>query len=810
MMYVEVIFNLQIEKSFTYRVPPEFSPDISIGKRVLAPFGRRELTGIVVKMLDSDQGIECKDVIDILDDKALISQELLELTHWMAEYYMCGWGQTLNLTLPKGLDKKSDIFVNTVESSESDLAELTENQRHLYDLIAMDPGKTTASYKKKFGTGSFDYSIRLLEKKRFITLNKHLVSGRVRKKIIRYLTIPNVFEQNLSAIRKSDDLTKILLPMKGKTLAYLDFREQTGLLPGRIKTLLSQGVLEGSEGEIYRTYETVYKEKKSKITLNKEQRKSLEQIYSALRNEQFGVFLLHGVTGSGKTQVYLEAIRFAIAKKKSAIVLIPEITLTPQTVGRFNNFFPGLIYIFHSRMSLGERYDTWRKVAESETSIVIGPRSSLFLPVKNLGIIVVDEEHDGSYKQESPAPRYHARDTAIFRARLNNASVILGSATPSMESTYNAQRGKYKKLTLEKRVANLEMPVVHVVSLQKSNGQERKSHIFSSLLYEKIQDRLDKREQIILLQNRRGFSSFMQCEDCGYTSKCPHCDIYLTFHTSTNQLLCHYCGYNTLSISNCPKCSGIQIKYMGAGTEQIEQDLTRLFKGVRVLRMDIDTTSVKGAHDRILHSFKEGHADILLGTQMISKGLDFENVSLVGVISADIGITLPDFRTGERVFQLLTQVAGRSGRKKKRGEVVIQTGMKNHYAIKYARRHDYHGFYHAERDYREESNYPPFSKIIKIGITAADKRIASQSAQKITALLRKRKQIWFAVIGPAPSPVARIKNNYRWQILLKINLIKDPTGKQTRKFVRNSVGRQLYIRKKGFGVMVDVDPIEMM
>ena len=457
MVYVEVVFNLQIEKSFTYRIPPEFSPDISIGQRVLAPFGRRELTGLVVKILDSVPGLECKDIIDILDDKSLISPELLELTHWMAEYYMCSWGQALTLTLPKGLDKKSDIFAHPVESSETDLADLTSNQRHLYDLIVIDPGKKTSLYKKKFGTGSFDYTIRLLAKKHLIVLDKRLVSGGVRKKIIRYITVPHLFEEKILTIRKSDELLEILSPLKGKTLPYIEFRECTGLLPGRIRTLLTHEILLGSEEEVYRTFSTSYIEEKSEIALNKEQIQCLKQIQATLNNGLFEVYLLHGVTGSGKTQVYIEAIRSAIALKKSAIVLIPEISLTPQTVSRFNNVFPGLIYVFHSRMSMGERYDTWRKVAGSEQCVVIGPRSSLFLPVQNLGIIVVDEEHDGSYKQEGPAPRYHARDTAIFRARLNNSTVVLGSATPSMESTYNAQRGKYKKLTLKNRVANLEM-----------------------------------------------------------------------------------------------------------------------------------------------------------------------------------------------------------------------------------------------------------------------------------------------------------------------------------------------------------------
>ena len=810
MTYVDVVFNLSIEKSFTYIVPPEILSEISVGQRVLAPFGNRELTGIVINVTDRDPGLKCKDIIDVLDEKPLISKDMLDLTRWMSEYYLASWGSTLQIALPKGLDRKSNVYVDIIEDENSDLAELTENQRQLYDLIDREPGKTTYYYRKKFGTGSFDYNLRVLEEKYLIDRRKKISAERVRKKLIRNFTISGDISEKFSGLRKSDELQTLLLPLKGKTLSSNEFSQQTGLSPGRIKTLLKRGILTISESEIYREYFQGYQEKQKKITLNDDQRLVLAEVNKAIRKSSFNVFLLHGVTGSGKTQIYLESIKSVLQQNKSAIVLIPEISLTPQTVGRFKNYFPDLIYVFNSRMSLGERYDTWRKVEQSEKCIVIGPRSALFLPVQNPGIIIVDEEHDGSFKQESPAPRYHARDTAIYRARMNDAVVILGSATPSMESYYNAYQGKYHLLKLEKRVENLEMPAVHIINMKTIKTGEDQTRIFSRELLEKIRERIENREQIILLQNRRGFSSYLQCKQCGHTTKCPHCDIYLTFHVSSYSLQCHYCGYSMSATNSCPKCGGSQIKYIGAGTQQIERELQRLIPVVRILRMDFDTTSMKNAHENILKRFKDGKADILLGTQMIAKGLDFENVSLVGVISADIGLTLPDFRSAERIFQLLTQVAGRAGRKRKQGEVVIQTSMENHYAIQFARKHDFKGFYAQESVYRKESGYPPFTRLIKIGISSDDVREVNRMAGNIVLRLKKYSNGNYTVIGPAPAPVTRLKNKYRWQVLLKVHGQKDQSRKKVRALLKSVLEQPVFSKKGSQTVSIDVDPMDMM
>jgi len=810
MTYVDVVFNLSIERSFTYIIPPEFLSPISVGQRVLAPFGKRELTGIVINVSDKSPGIKCKDIIDVLDEKPLVSKEMLKLSLWMSDYYQASFGSTLQITLPKGLDRKSSVYVDILEDEDADRLELTDNQRQLYNLIFREPGKSTLHYRKKYGTGSFDYNLRALENNYLIQKRKQISKERVKKKIIQNFTVSENISDNLLGLRKSDELFSLLIPMMGKTLTSQEFRLKTGLSSGRIKTLIKHGVLTLSESEVYREFYQDYQEKQKKIILSKDQRLVLGEVNKAISASSFKVFLLHGVTGSGKTQVYLEAINKVLENKKSAIVLIPEISLTPQTVARFRNYFSDKIYVFHSRMSLGERYDTWRRVKQSDKCIVIGPRSALFLPLKNPGIIIVDEEHDGSFKQESPVPRYHARDTAIYHARVNDAVVILGSATPSMESYNNAIQGKYHLLNLENRIENLELPDVKIVNMKTNKANNEENRIFSPELLGKIRNRIENNEQIILLQNRRGFSSFLQCKECGYTTKCPNCEIYLTFHASSQRLQCHYCGYSTSANKSCPKCDGSEIEYIGIGTQQIEKELQKLVPTVRVIRMDIDTTSGKNAHETLLKKFKEGHADILLGTQMIAKGLDFENVSLVGVISADIGLTLPDFRSAERIFQLLTQVAGRAGRKLKQGEVIIQTGMENHYAIQYAKNHDFKGFYAQESIFRKEAGYPPFARLIKIGITSESMREVNQISRSIVSRLKFHSNDYYTVFGPAPAPIVRLNKKYRWQILLKVDIKKDRTGKKVRRLLKTVLEQPVFGKRGSQSISVDVDPIDMM
>ncbi len=807
MKFAEVVFNIRIDHAFTYRIPEALAGRVTPGIRVLAPFGRRLLTGVVTSLASVSKIDNCKELTDVLDAQPMVTEELLQLTRWMADYYIASWGQALQPALPKGLDESSKRIITLTEPNPDVINALTDRQRHLLDIIHRNPGNSQTYYQKKFGEGAFHYLLQVLREKGCIIIEEKRQPRKVQVLMRKFITVP---DGNLNtADNIPPEIIDILNDLKGKSLLRTEFIRKTGLSAYRVNKLVEQGIVRLEEHEIAREVDFDFAPEKKVIRLSRAQQKALDQINESISEQRFQVHLLHGVTGSGKTQVYLEAIRHARQQGKEAIALIPEISLTPQTVRRFQDFFPGQVAVFHSKMSLGERFDAWRRIQSGELSIVVGPRSALFMPMKNLGIIIIDEEHDSSYKQTESQPRYHARDVAVYRAQLNNATVILGSATPAVDSFYNARKGKYNLITLTERVTDQQLPKVILVDMRRKGGGAKVS-LFSKLLLEKMEQRLENNEQIILLQNRRGFSSFLQCVECGFISKCPNCEITLTYHTYNKQLMCHYCRYSRPAGNTCPNCEGTQIDYKGSGTQKVEKELLAAFPGVSVLRMDHDTTSGKGAHDRILESFRRQEADILLGTQMIAKGLDFENVTLVGVISADIGLSLPDFRAAERVFQLLTQVAGRSGRGEKVGEVVVQTYQYTHFAVQKAKTHDYIGFYLQEMQNRKELDYPPFSRVINIKIHGTDLNLTIQEARKIAGKLRRTAAGNFQIIGPAPAPLSKINNQYRWHILLKINKLYDKAGRKTKRIIRQQLDSQLKQFSGDVRVVLDVDPVDMM
>ena len=547
------------------------------------------------------------------------------------------------------------------------------------------------------------------------------------------------------------------------------------------------------------------------IIVNSEQALAVQRVIDSMRQNRFEVFLLHGITGSGKTQVYIEAIRDAVAQGKDAIVLVPEISLTPQAVARFQGNFGKLVAVLHSRMSTGERYDAWRRVHRGEARVVVGARSAVFAPLKNLGLIVVDEEQETTYKQADPAPRYHARDVAIVRAKRSNAVVLLGSATPSIESYSNAQRGKYTLLELTHRIDHVPLPSVRILDMMRwRKTAPDHEGIFSRILFEKINEKLEKKEQIILLQNRRGFAPLIRCVNCGFVRYCDACNIPMTYHRRGNLLRCHYCNAHERAPDKCPQCQGLDIIFKGIGTQKVELALKELFPPARVVRMDLDTTRGKLAHDRILREFEEHQHDILLGTQMIAKGLDFHKVTLVGVISADTGLLRPDFRAGERTFQLLTQVAGRAGRRQLPGEVIVQTYSPDDVCMVCAREHDFKKFYEHEIREREALHFPPFSRLALVLFRHRDNERIRGIAQDFAALLKKIGGP-FRVFGPTPSPLERIQNEFRWQVLIKSDMEKDPSAHQTRATL-NRVAQFFHKanRNSRARMIVDVDPISML
>ena len=534
-----------------------------------------------------------------------------------------------------------------------------------------------------------------------------------------------------------------------------------------LKSLIEKKAIIEYSIETYRTIDSIYGATKKDIILNPEQVRVYEEINKDM--DRYQVFLLHGVTGSGKTEIYLNIIEDVLAKGKEAIMLVPEISLTPMMVSRFRGRFGDKVAMLHSALSIGEKYDEWRKIRRKEVSVVVGARSAIFAPFTNLGIIIIDEEHTDSYKQES-SPMYHAKDVAKERSKYYNIPLLLGSATPSVESHYNAINGEYKLLEMKYRANKARMPEVYVEDM-RNEFQGGNRSIFSKRLDELIKDRLAKKEQIILLLNRRGHSTFVMCRNCGEVIMCPNCDISLTYHEKTDSLKCHYCGHDEPNPLSCPRCGSTYIRYMGIGTEKVEEFVHKRFPKAHIIRMDTDTTNFKGAHEKLLYEF-EHNGDILLGTQMIAKGLDFPKVSLVGVIAADMSLSLPDYKAIEKTFQLLTQVSGRAGRHDIIGEVVIQTYNPDHYAINFAKNHDYHAFYQTEMEIRKIAGYTPYNQLVQIIISDKNVRNVLRIGTRIVMRLRKELEDDIIILGPVLPKIARINNYYRAQIIIKYKTSK--------------------------------------
>ncbi len=683
-MVVNVLVEISsknIDKTFDYVVPQSLIGKIAIGKRVVVPFGNQVIEGFVLDTKDSTIA-DLKEIIDVVDDDIVLTDELLALGQTMSKRTLSTLISCYQVMLPKALKAQKKTTIN---------------KKMVRYVVVKD----------------FDMIPKLSSKQQNI-FNYVKEHGKVRKDILAEISSSST------------------------------------------NTLIKNGVLAEVLEEQYRLKSDV--ETKTKHPLTSDQQRVVDDI---LQENEKKVFLLHGVTGSGKTEVYMEIIEEMLKMGKTSIVLVPEISLTPQIVGRFRERFGQRIAILHSRLSEGEKYDEYRKIARGEVDIVIGARSAIFAPLKNIGTIIVDEEHSTSYKQENN-PKYHVIDVALERSKYHDAKIVLGSATPSLESYARAKKGVYKLLELPNRVNNQKMPLVEIVDLNK---EKNKSSYFSDKLKKAIEDSLSRNEQIILFLNRRGYASFVTCSNCGYVEKCPNCDITLTYHKSSNTLRCHYCGYGNKRIEICPKCGERSIKELGVGTEKVEEEINNLFH-CRTIRMDIDTTSRKGSHEQIIEKFRNHDYDILLGTQMIAKGLDFENVTLVGVINSDISLMIPNFRSSEYTFQLLAQVAGRSGRGQKTGRVIIQTYNPTHYAIELSKNHNYLGFFNKEMQIRRALSYPPYFYMTSIKVMSKDYECARDESTRIGNLLRKDLSDSI-ILGPTVCSVFKLNNAYRFNIIIK-------------------------------------------
>lgn len=683
--------NKNIDRVFDYSVPDCFLDKIKLGIRVKVPFGKMELEGFVVEVKDSSD-IEVKDILDVIDDEAILNSELLELGKKMQEDTLSTLISCYQIMLPKALKAKNGQVIN-----------------------------------KKFDT--------------YYYLNKDIVC---------YGKLSTSQEKIINLCMEKE---------------YVLRKELVDISLSSLNTLIKKNILLEKKLEHYRLS---YNEKiEPKKELTNDQKSVVDEV---LANTGYFPYLLFGVTGSGKTEVYMELIEDALNKGKTSIVLVPEISLTPQMVLRFQKRFGDNIAAIHSALSDGEKYDEWRRIVKGEAKIVIGARSAIFAPLNNIGMIIIDEEHSDSYKQDDSNPRYNAKDISLLRGKYHNCPVIMGSATPSLEVFARAKKGVFKLLELPNRINGKSLPHINIVDMNEMISKT-KGH-FSPVLLEAISARLLKNEQIILLLNRRGYSSFVTCKNCGYTFKCPNCDITLTYHKSSRTLRCHYCGYGTKVYDTCPECHEKSINDLGVGTEKVEEELNKLFPESKILRMDFDTTSRKGMHEKMIKDFKNHEYDILLGTQIVSKGLDFDNVTLVGVINADTSLNIPDFRSSETTFSLLAQVAGRAGRSDKEGEVIIQTFNPEHYAIQYTKKHDYLGFYNREMSIRRELKYPPYYYICYVKISGKDNKYIYEESLKITKLFHN-KLINMIILGPSPCTIFKLNNIYRYGIILKYKKDED-------------------------------------
>ena len=806
--------------TFTYAVPEELSGRAAVGTRVLVPFGRRKVTGFVVGRPSESEVSDLKPLIDVLDVEPVLSPEMLELTRWVADYYLAPWGEVLRSALPPGINMESRRYVRPTPEGKDALRcgspALNESRRRILEAVSERDRMTVASALRAAGAArgkrsDVDALVRAGLLEVFEEVRRPRTEGG-REQIAQLVgAVEDAADEGTELSRRAPKQAEALalLVAAGGALPISELSGK-GVSSATVTRLAERGLVERAErprAKLSTGFEGWGLEDEGPLT--PEQETALGLVRSKLGAGEFGVVLLHGVTGSGKTRVYSEGVAAAIASGRGAIVLVPEIALTPQMVQRMRKDFGDDVAVVHSGLTLTERYDTWRAIRDGVFSVVIGPRSAVYAPVRNLGIIVVDEEHEHTYKQ-SESPRYHARDVAIMRAKLELAVVVLGSATPSLESYVNAGDGKYDLVELPDRIDYGPLPEVEIVDM-RAEGTVDSEGAFSKRLIDAVQETLDGGRQVILFLNRRGFASFVQCTGCGYTAQCPECNVSLTYHSTDHTMRCHYCGLSTPAPSKCPECDGIDLRFGAPGTQRVEKAARELFPDAAVARMDVDTTSRHGSHWRILREFAERKTDILLGTQMIAKGLDFPGVGLVGVVSADVGLNLPDFRAGERTFQLLTQVAGRTGRGSERGRVVVQSYLPEHYTVALAREQNFAPFFEREISEREGVGlgYPPFSRLVAIVARGRDESDVIRAASKLASFLESGAEGMDEpapeVLGPAPAPLERIKGVYRWQVLVR------GKGGSARALVAAALDQKLALRLPGsVTIAADVDPLDML
>lgn len=812
--FVEVILPLAIAKNYTYRVPFEMNGLVAVGKRVVVQFGKSKLYTAVITSIGTfaPERYEAKYVIELLDDRPLVTAAQLQFWQWMADYYMCTIGEVMNAALPSALKLASETRIILNKGFDIDRSALHDKEYLIVEALDIQPELTVSDIVKLLGQKTVMPILKLLFEKNIIHISED-INEKYKPRTRTFITLNPVYHQQESlkelflilekrAPKQADAvLAYIKMARHQKAITKNELADESGAGASSINSLIEKEVFIAEEKNVSRLY---YEDQSifDSFDLSEQQTEVLNQVSEEFKQKD--VVLLHGVTSSGKTQIYIRLIEEMMSAGRQVLYLLPEIALTTHIIERLRQYFGANIGIYHSRFNDNERVEVWQKVLNNDYKVILGARSSVFLPFHDLGLIIVDEEHETSYKQYDPAPRYNARDAAIFLANMHKGKVLLGSATPSFESYYNARLHKYGFAELTERYGGVKMPEIEVVSIAEETKQKTIQSHFTSVLLADIRQALENKEQVILFQNRRGYAPVLMCKICAFTPKCINCDVSLTFHKSSGKLHCHYCGYKEEAPNICPACGSTHLEYKGFGTEKVEDELALILPEARIARMDLDTTRSRNSLQLLLNNLEEKKIDILVGTQMVAKGLDFSDVTVIGIINADSLLKFPDYRANERSYQMLSQVSGRAGRRGKQGKVVIQTYDTTHRVIRQVIESDYTDLYFTEMEERRSFKYPPFYRIINLDVKHKDPEIVNN--QSIYLAKELRKHFGDRVIGPEYPLVSRIRNYYIMSIMLKFEKEADSINKA--KVIIREVITQFQTTKlsKGSIVQPDVDP----
>ena len=807
--YIRIAVTLPVMKSYTYEIPEHLKDCCFPGMRVLVPFGRRRVTGYILAGQKECKGFKAKKIIDLLDDHPLFPESEISFFKWISDYYIHPLGDVIKTALPSGFDHHdvSHVFVTKSGQDYFNSRKLTPGEEQVVEFILNRPSCTLKQLKQKSPNKTINALIRRMEKKDLITVSAVLKKDGAKIKKEKFILSENVHPVRIRMSKKRKQILEIV--KKRKEISLTGLKSDVPTAPTLIKPLEKAGYIRIIQREVFTDPlgDPVEPDKPPGLTL--EQQTAVKKVQDSL-NSGFKSYLLSGVTGSGKTEVYLRLVQHVVGKGKAAIVLVPEISLITQTERRFRARFGEKIAVIHSSLTRGELLDQWRKISLKKVSIVIGARSAVFSPFDNIGIIVVDEEHDTSYKQETGL-RYNARDLAVVRGKFNDCPVILGSATPSVQSYQNVVFKRFEELKLKTRINRHSLPEITLVDLKKYKDVRGYDRIITPELARGIRACLEKGNQALIFLNRRGFATFPVCTDCGKSLSCRYCDITMTFHKGHNEFQCHLCGFSRSANIRCPECRSPKIKPLGFGTEKIESMLKAMFPDARLTRMDQDSTSRKGAAIKILKRIRNKNVDIIVGTQMLAKGHDFPSITLVGVICADLSLSLPDFRAGERTFQLLAQVAGRAGRGTAAGQVIMQTYNPDHFIIQAAKKQDFLKFFQSEIPFRKALMYPPFSRMVQLKISGHTalkvKRFAHDAANVLKEILEKDKKQnrMIQILGPIEAPIQKISSKFRWQLL-----IKGTSSTSIHSLITSMTAHPQAKPASGIRLIVDVDPYSLM